>query len=160
MHTGTIIKDLDYGLGKHMWNIRAMSFNHSRLLAMTSANLIISVNMLLVRISVLALYHRLFSIYESSKKFIYVGYGLSVLIAIPEIGVVIGRMVKCSELLSALTDSYCSKRNISIAVMTFAAAACLVDVFIYSIAIARLRGLHVNKTKRLQLTAVFGMGLL
>lgn len=159
MHTGTIIKDLDYGLGKHMWDIRALSINRSRLLAMTSANLIIAVNMLLVRIAVLALYHRLFSIYQSSKNFIYMGYFLSVLIAIPEIGVVIGRMVKCSSLLAGLTDSYCSKKNISIAVMTFAAAACIVDVFIYSIAIARLRGLHVNRNKRMQLTAVFAMGL-
>jgi hypothetical protein len=159
VHTGIILKDLDYGLGKHMWNIRALSFTHSRFLAMTSSNLIIAVNMLLVRISVLALYYRLFGIYETSKKFIYMGYSFSIIIAIPEIGVVIRRMVKCSTLLAAITDSYCSKRNVSIAVMAFTASGCLVDMFIYSIAISRLRNLHVSKLKRVQPTTVFAMGL-
>lgn len=159
VHTGVIIKELEYGLGKHMWNIRALSFTQSRLLAMTSANLIIAVSMLLVRISVLALYHRLFSIYETSKKLIYIGYVLSIINAIPEIGVVIGRMVKCTTITAALTDSYCSKRNISIAVTTFASVACLLDVFIYSIAISRLRSLHVNSHKKGQLTVIFAMGL-
>jgi hypothetical protein len=89
----------------------------------------------------------------------YVGCFLSLLVAIPEIGVVIGRTVNCSTLLAA-PDSYCSKRNISIAFMTFTVVASFVDVFIYSIAIARLRGLHVNKTKRVQATAVFSMCLM
>lgn len=102
-----------------MWNIRAMSFTHSWLQAITSANLIIAVSMLLVRISVLALYHHLFSTYDTSKKFIHIGYFLSLLITVPETGVVNGRMVKCTTLLAALSDSYCSKRNISIAVTTF-----------------------------------------
>lgn len=32
VHSAMNIKNLDYGLGKHMWNIRAVSLTHDRLL--------------------------------------------------------------------------------------------------------------------------------
>ncbi|KAF2445382.1 hypothetical protein P171DRAFT_443057 [Karstenula rhodostoma CBS 690.94] len=38
--------------------------------------------------------------------------------------------------------------------------SCILDVFIYSIAIARLRTLHVQRNKRIQLIVVFTMGFL
>lgn len=127
---------------------------------MTSANFIIAMNMLFVRISVLSLYQRLFGIYETSKRLIFIGYGISVLIAIPEMGVAIGRMVLCTEPTSALLVPYCSTGSISKAVVTFAIVGVATDIFIYSIAVVRLRLLHVNRNKKLQLVAVFSAGLL
>lgn len=127
---------------------------------MTSANLIITMNMFFVRLSVLGLYHRLFKIYDTSRKLIYLGFIASVMMAIPEAGVAIGRMAKCHTVLAGLTVQYCNKKHTSIAVMTFAITACVLDVFIYSIAISRLRTLHVNRNKKLQLIVVFAMGFL
>lgn len=127
---------------------------------MTSANLVISLTMLSVRISVLALYHRLFGVYQSSKRLIRVGYILSVLIALPEIGNVIARMLKCSTILAAMTDSYCRTRSISIAVTVFAITGVITDVFIYSIPIMRLRTLRVNRNKKIQLAVIFALGLI
>lgn len=127
---------------------------------MTSANLIITVNMLFVRLSVLGLYYRLFHVYEASRRLIYVGFIATFVMAIPEAGVAIGRMVKCHTTLAGLTVEYCSKKSTSQAVMAFAIIACVLDVFIYSIAIWRLRTLHVGRNKKVQLVVVFAMGFL
>ncbi|KAF2702970.1 hypothetical protein K504DRAFT_495844 [Pleomassaria siparia CBS 279.74] len=159
LFTALMLKELDYGVGKHIWNIRALSITHYRLLAMTSANLVISLNMLFTRLAILALYQRLFEVYSTSRKLIYFGYFVSVLIAVPEVGNVIGRMVKCTTFLAGIRVRYCTQRHISIAVMAFAIAGLLTDILIYSIAIFRLRILHVNNTKKIQLTAIFAVGL-
>jgi hypothetical protein len=127
---------------------------------MTSANLIITLNMFFVRLSVLGLYYRLFNVYEMSRRLIYVGFAASVIVTIPEAGVAIGRMVKCHTSLAGLTVKYCNKKNTSIAVMTFAIASCALDVFIYSIAISRLRLLHVKRNKKIQLIVVFALGFM
>lgn len=126
---------------------------------MLVSNLIIALNMLFVRISILALYHRLFAIYKTSKRLIYLGYGISLLIALPEFGVAIIRIVRCSTALGALTDSYCKQRPNSIMITTFTAVGVLTDIFIYSIAISRIRLVQVKRNKKVQLIVVFAMGL-
>ncbi|KAF2019661.1 hypothetical protein BU24DRAFT_489572 [Aaosphaeria arxii CBS 175.79] len=159
-HECVTLKNLDYGLGKHMWNIRALSFSTSGLLTMTAANLIVSINMFLVRVSVLALYHRLFEVYHTSRKLIYVGYVLSVLIVVPEVGVSIARMAKCNTFIASMMDPYCGAESTSAPVIAFAVAGVLTDLFIYSIAITRVRNLQVNRTKKYYLCFVFAMGFL
>ncbi len=127
---------------------------------MTAANFIICLNMLFVRISILALYQQLFGIYDRSKKLIILGYFIVVLVALPELGVAAGRMKLCSNALAGVTLKYCFTKSISIAVITFAVVGVLVDVYIYSIAIFRLRALHISKKKKIQLGVVFGFGLM
>jgi hypothetical protein len=158
-HTYVIIKDTEYGLGKHLWNIRAISMTHKRLLSLTSANFIICINMTFVRISILALYQRLFGVYEMSKKLIIAGYGITVFLALAELSVVIGRMNLCTTPLAGITVKYCFTSSISIAVITFAITGLLLDVYIYSIAIFRLQMLQVTRHKKAQLIILFGFGL-
>jgi hypothetical protein len=124
---------------------------------MTVSNLIIAFNMLCVRLAILGLYHRIFNIYETSRKLICAGYFISVIIALPEMCNVIARMVECSSPIVAITVSYCNTRNSSISIVTFSILGVLADVFIYSIAIVRLRSLQVKRSKKIQLAVVFAV---
>jgi len=126
---------------------------------MIASALIITLNMMFVRISVLAFYQRLFGVYETSTKLIYLGYFISVLIAIPEVSVAIARMFRCSDVVAGVTVPFCTKQRSQIPVMTFAIAGVITDIFIYSIAIHRLRQLRVKNSKKFQLATVFGIGL-
>lgn len=96
--------------------------------------------------------------YESSTKLILVGYFVSVLIALPEIGVGIGRM-KCTNSYASITVQLCRTRNIGIVVATFDIVGLITDVYIYSIATIRVRSLQV-KTGKIQLTVGFALGTL
>lgn len=116
--------------------------------------------MLLVRISILALYHRLFGVCETSKLLVRIGFFLTVLVAVPELGVAIARMIQCQSLVANLTVQICRKKAISTVVMTHAIAGCFVDIFIYSIAISRLRHLRVKRNKKIQVIVIFALGLL
>lgn len=123
---------------------------------MTGVGLVMVINMFLVRISILGLYRQLFGMYKTSKRLIIVGYFISVLIALPEMGVIMGRMVECTNGVDA--PSYCDLRVVSITITTFAATGLIADVYIYSIALSRLRSLQVTISKKVQLTIIFAMG--
>jgi hypothetical protein len=55
---------------------------------------------------------------------------------------------------------FCSSESTNIAVLTIGIARVIVDVYIYSIALFRIRKLQVNKEKRIQLMILFGLGLM
>lgn len=114
--------------------------------------------MLLVRISTLGLYRRLFGVYETSKKLIIVGYFFSALMAPPEICVyvLVRRMALCTNRIG--TGPICSVRDFSIAQTTLAAFGLIADTFIYSIALLRLQSLQVTRGKKIQLIIVFALG--
>lgn len=80
--------------------------------------------------------------------------------AIPEAEDDIGSMVKCHSTLADVNVEYCNMKNTSISVMVSAIMPCILDVLIYSIAIARLRTLHVQRNKRMQLIVVLTLSFL
>ena len=90
---------------------------------------------------------------------------MSLIIALPEFGVAIGRMVLCTKItngipLTALTTPYCFVRGVSIAVASFVTVGVIVDTYIYSIAFVRLRELHVSRSKKIQLILIFAVGFM
>lgn len=57
-------------------------------------------------------------------------------------------------------EGYCSTKNISICLIYISSIWMLVDSYIYSIALSRLRKLQVKRQKRIQLMTLFGFGLM
>ncbi|KAF2875751.1 hypothetical protein BDV95DRAFT_562494 [Massariosphaeria phaeospora] len=157
-HISWMLKNLDYGLGKHLWDVRVVDITYHGVLSMTGSGIALTTHMCLVRISVLALYQRIFYIHQTSRRLIYIGYGICTIVAIADLGLVIARMVKCSGL-KAISEPFCRAKSNSTGLTTIATAYVLTDLFIYMIAIGRLRTLQVNRTKKIHLTVLFAVGL-
>ena len=128
---------------------------------MNATNIPFIVNLAFVRLSVLNLYHHLFGFYRLSKQLIVGGYIGTALVALPDLGVTFGRIKLCGSPGAAnYLVEFCSPSSINIAILTFGIAGVLVDVYIYSIALFRLRTLQVKKEKKMQLMILFGFGLM
>lgn len=125
---------------------------------MTTSNLLTCINIFCVRLAVLGLYQRMFSIYDTSRRLIYVGYALIVVALIPDLTIALARMTQCSGLINPTKTDLCGAQNLNIALLTFSVFGVLLDVYIYSLAIFRLRVLQVEKLKRLQLMCLLALG--
>ncbi|KAF2478405.1 uncharacterized protein BDR25DRAFT_365656 [Lindgomyces ingoldianus] len=152
--------DLDYGLGKHMWDIRALSVTHQRLVSLLVMDDVITAAAYLTRISILLLYYRLFQVYDTSCRLVCIGMTACTLITIPYLGVIITRAVRCTEPTAILTNTFCHTNTISIAVVTFAGLNMITDFFILLIPIHRFWSLNVSKKKKMGLIAIFAAGFL
>jgi hypothetical protein len=112
----------------------------------------------MIKISILILYKRLFGIYATSRRLVYIGITTVVLITIPACGVAISRSVGCDGI-EALTRSLCHTQNVSIVVTVFGVCNTVTDLYTLIIPINRILKLHVSSKRKLGLLAIFVGGL-
>jgi hypothetical protein len=120
---------------------------------------VVLVNMVFIRLAILSLYQRLFGMYRITLRLVYAGYVTIALVALPEFGVAVGRTALCNTSTAPRDATFCSVRNINIALISATTSWMLVDVYIYSISLSRLRILHIQSCRRIQLMMLFGFGL-
>lgn len=126
-----------------------------------ATNALVIVHLAFVRLAVLNMYQRLFGVYQLSRYLISVGYVGIALLTLSDLGVTIGRATVCiNPGVANIYVSFCRFRSANIAVVTFSVAGVVLDVYIYSIALYRLRTLQVKRGKKLQLMALFGSGMM
>jgi len=110
----------------------------------------------MVKLSILFLYYRLFSVYDSSRKLVYGGIFLCTLITIPYVGVAIARIVVCSGFKIVLEHlTFCYTKPVNTTIVTFGVFNTISDFYILAIPLNRVLKLHVTRKARLGLLAVF-----
>lgn len=104
---------------------------------------VVLVNVVIIRLAILSLYQRLFGMYKITLRLVYAGYVITALVALPEFGVAVGRTALCKTSTAPRDATFCSVRNINIALISTTTYWMLVDTYIYSIALFLLRILHI-----------------
>lgn len=124
---------------------------------MTTLDPIYVLTVFLVKLSILLLYRRLFSIYSTSKKLILVGIFLVILTTIPGFGLAIARFSRCNDNLGLHTP-LCHNRNISILFPILSACNTLTNLLILIIPIRPNLVLSNDKNKIFGLRVIFLAG--
>lgn len=159
-HTTLCLCVINIGFGRHFWDIRAISLTEAKIRQLSSVDIVYGVVMYFVKMSLLFLYYRLFKVYTTSRKLIYVGMFMCTLITLPYVGIAISRVVVCSSFKINLEHlTYCYTKPVNTSVVTFSTANVINDFYILLIPIMRVRGLHVDSRSKIGLAAIFMVGL-
>lgn len=108
----------------------------------------------MIKISILILYKRLFGIYDTSRRLVYIGIAMVILITIPACGVAIARSVRCDGI-EALTRSLCKTQNVSTVLTIFSVCNMVTDLYTLIIPINRILKLHIDLKRKLGVFAIF-----
>jgi hypothetical protein len=137
-----------------MYNIRLISMTPEKLLQLTVVETIYIVIIYFVKLSILALFWRLFNVDKASRILIYVGIAFSTIITIPFLGVAISRNVRCTGP-SAQFESVCHANITSATNAIYSALNVVSDFYLLFIPMRQLNSLHVSKRRKMGLIALF-----
>jgi hypothetical protein len=140
-----------------MYNVRLINMTQKRLLQLSIVETIYIIIIYLVKLSILALFHRIFNVSKSSRILIYVGVTFCTIITIPFFGVAISRNALCNGA-SAVNQSVCQPKTTSLTTTIYSALNILSDFYILFIPIRQLKGLHMNRHRKMGLIALFMVG--
>ena len=155
-HSGLMISGLDIGYGKHLWDIRAVTLTHSRLLQLNQLSTLYIVGICFAKLSVLLLYLRFFNVVEFTRHLIYFGIFLTLLSSAAFMGHEIAQAVLCMGV-SAVTNQFCKAVNKVVTIQ--AAVNVFIDFYILVIPLQQVWKLSMNFQRKLGVCAVFGVGL-
>jgi hypothetical protein len=159
-HTTLCLCVINIGFGRHFWDIRAISLTEAKIRQLSAVDIVYGVVIFFVKMSLLFLYYRLFSVYASSRKLIYGGIFMCTLITLPYIGIAISRVVVCSSFKINLEHlTYCYTKPVNTAVLVFGVANVINDFYILAIPMLRVKSLHVESRAKIGLVAIFLVGL-
>ncbi|KAF2875743.1 hypothetical protein BDV95DRAFT_280713 [Massariosphaeria phaeospora] len=150
---------MNIGYGRHFWDIRALSLSASKIQRLSSVDIVYGLVIYTIKVSILLLYYRLFSVYSSSRRLIYGGIAICTIITLPYLGMAIARAVVCSSFKVVLEHlTFCYTRPVNSSIVSFSAANVISDFYIFAVPISRVRRLHVDRKAKVGLLAVFIVG--
>ncbi|EUC35046.1 hypothetical protein COCVIDRAFT_25272 [Bipolaris victoriae FI3] len=155
-HSGLMISGLDIGYGKHLWDIRAVTLTHSRLLQLNQLSTLYIVGICFAKLSVLLLYLRFFNVVEFTRHLIYFGIFLTLFTSAAFMGHEIAQAVLCMGV-SAVTNQFCKAVNKVVTIQ--AAVNVFIDFYILVIPLQQVWKLNMDYRRKLGVGAVFGVGL-
>ena len=109
----------------------------------------------LVKVSILLLYHRLFAVYNSSKRLIIGGYAFVAFIMAGTLGNSIARITTCTDIQRAMAVPFCSGKNVNIVLILVAVLNALADFYILAIPVHRVVQMRISRTKKLGILVIF-----
>ncbi|KAL1612154.1 hypothetical protein SLS60_000378 [Paraconiothyrium brasiliense] len=157
VHSALLITNSKHGYGQHMYNIRLISMTKPRLVQFLVVEVIYIIIIYFVKLSLLALFHRLFSVSKSSRILVYVGVAFCTIITIPFFGVAITRTVRCAGP-NVLNEAVCHAKITGLTNVLYSALNVVSDFYILLIPMRQLKGLHMNKHRKIGLIALFMIG--
>lgn len=140
-----------------MYNIRLISMTPQRLKQISVVETIYIVIIYFVKLSLLALFRRLFDVYRTSRILVYVGVAFCTVITIPFLGVAITRNVQCT-VPDAMLHAVCHPETASITIVIYSALNVVSDFYILFIPIRQLKSLNMDKRRKMGLIALFMVG--
>lgn len=114
----------------------------------------------LVKFSILLLYCRLFSVYQSSRRLIVGGHVFIAFNMIGAVGNSIARVSVCTDIAKAMVTPFCSGENVSIVLIVVAALNATADCYILAIPLQRITKMKISMPKKVGLLVIFLGGLM
>ena len=160
-----------------MWNIPAKTFTRDNLRVSSMLHnftgndfdilqlyamidIVYSLAVFLVKLSILLLYRRLFSVYRTLHRLIILGYVVVTFVMVSTIANSIARLQVCGDVRKSLTEPFCSGVNVNISVLTSASLNTLTDFCVLAIPIKRVVNMKVARARKLGLLFIFVSGLM
>jgi hypothetical protein len=127
---------------------------------LTGVDIVYTVAIYLVKLSILLLYQRLFSVYDTSRRMITAGHVMIAIIMIMSLCNTIARISICTSVLKAMGIAFCSGRNVNIVIITAAVLNAFADFYILVIPAHRVLKMQITRRKKLGLLIIFLGGLM
>ncbi|KAI0180757.1 hypothetical protein GGR52DRAFT_4258 [Hypoxylon sp. FL1284] len=153
--SGVMFMAFRWGVGRNLWDqpsewiVPALKFE-------AIAGMMYLIAATLIKLSLLFLYHRLFSLQKRSKWLVV---GSIVVVSLFSAGVLLGTIFQCVLVQKARDDSlpgYCSPP----AIFLYLSGAwnAVVDIYVLILPLHLIRSLNLTPKRKLRLTAVFSLG--
>ncbi|CAG8961397.1 hypothetical protein HYFRA_00013345 [Hymenoscyphus fraxineus] len=158
LHTAAMLDMLNLGYGRHLWDLRAVTFlKPSNVIRVSSLTLIYPVCIYFIKLSILLLYLRIFGVDRKIRNASYFCIGFLTLFYISYEGVQIATNVRCTRPLRPNSSlGVCrSIYAVNVYQSVFNVAS---DFYIYLIPIPAIRKLHVSRRQKFGLLAMFLVG--
>lgn len=161
IHTACIFSSLNYGFGKHLWDIPALFLTDiSNVRHLTASSIPYAAVTLFIKLSILLLYRRVFAIMAKTGRLFHYGtiYGIVIvtLLHIPYIATQIYTVIYCETTEALLQDQFCSHLytlNISQSAINVAT-----DFYILILPLPRLLELKLPAQRKVGVFVVFAGG--
>lgn len=140
-----------------MYNIRLISMTPERLLQLTVVETIYIVIIYFVKLSILALFYRIFNVSNASRILIWIDIVFCTIITIPFLGVAISRNFRCNGP-QAVFESVCHANITSLTTVLYSVLNVVSDFYILFIPIRQVKSLHIKRHRNMGLIAVFMVG--
>ncbi|USP75531.1 hypothetical protein yc1106_02805 [Curvularia clavata] len=147
---------LNIGYGRHLWDIRAVTLTHSRVLRFSQLSTLYIIGICFAKLSVLLMYLRFFEVVDFTRHLIYFGIFLTLFTSAAFIGHGIAQTVVCINV-SAVTNKFC--QAVSKVVIAQASVNVAMEFYILMIPLQQVYKLNMDSQRKLGLAAVFGIGL-
>lgn len=114
----------------------------------------------LIKLSILLLYQRLFSVYASSRRLIIGAHVFIVFIMAVTLGNSIARVVTCTDIHKSMVTPFCSGKNVNIVLITIAVLNVVADFYILAISVHRVVNMNISRSKMIGVLIIFLSGLM
>lgn len=148
---------IQYGFGRHLWDIRAITLLPSRLKQMGSMGIIGSASTLSIKISIFLFYLRLFRVNQRFRYWVHSGMLFCILYTATYSAFQTASIIECSTPQS-LDIAICANSDITTVIVTVINV--VADFYVLALPIGIVGRLNVKRTKKLGLIAVFLCGLI
>ncbi|KAH8722737.1 hypothetical protein GQ44DRAFT_828824 [Phaeosphaeriaceae sp. PMI808] len=158
VHTVLVYLILDLGYGRHLWDIRAISLLDGRLTLFAGVDIVYTITIYLIKLSMLLLYKRLFSVYTTSVRLIFFGHIMIAFIMITALGNSIARISICTSVLKSVGIPFCSGKNVNVVIITTSTLNAFTDFYMLAIPVHRVLSMRITKKKKMGLLIIFLTG--
>ncbi|KAF2279514.1 uncharacterized protein EI97DRAFT_455747 [Westerdykella ornata] len=156
-HSVLEISNLKVGYGRHMWDIRGVTLTRESLLRMNQISTTYIIAVGFAKLSVLILYLRSFEVIRLTRILIWTAIVFNIAFSLAFLGVVIAQAVECMGL-EALSNKFWT--NTSKVTTAQAGVNVFLDFYILFIPLQQVYNLNIDRTRKLGVAAVFGVGSL
>ncbi|KAM3075771.1 hypothetical protein ACMFMG_007897 [Clarireedia jacksonii] len=158
VHSGVMLSSLQYGFGRHLWDIRAFTLlDVSVVRTIAAPSVVYPFVIYLVKVSILLLYLRTFGVNRLVRQLVYIGLLFLTLFYISYIGVSIAVLIYCVSPVSNVTYDVC-KNEYAVLVFQGVFNVCS-DFYVFLIPTQCIIRLHVSKGQKIGLLVIFLAGL-
>ncbi|CAF9907976.1 MAG: hypothetical protein HETSPECPRED_007954 [Heterodermia speciosa] len=148
---------VNHGLGKHVWDIRAISLTHDVAHVFDALGPTYGLVIFLVKLSVLLLFFHLFSVHQTMRNLIYLGIGFQAVCSAVKVGYDLAALVQCVDA-ADLQRSVCV--NTWIITIFNGSVNVLTDIYILVLPIVMVLQLQLSPRRRIGVVSIFVVGFL
>lgn len=157
IHSACIFSSLNYGFGKHLYDIPALALiDPNNVRHLTSSTISYAASIFAVKLSILALYRRVFAIDTFLHWGTIVGIVLVVLVQTPCVGTQIYTVVTCATPQSLYHNAFCS--HLYTINISQSAVDLVTDFYILILPLPRLMKLNLPVRRKVGVISVFAAG--
>ena len=151
---------ISHGYGNHLWDIRASAVSNGSIMRKWQcANLMCTLIMYLIKVSILIQYHRIFAVSSRLRTVIIYGAVVITIAYVATFGTQIGSLIQCNNGCGTAARSFQVCFELVVAQVVQSLLAAITDFFILILPIKTISGLQLCRHKKVGVLAIFCTGL-